>query len=249
MTAPETASPRVRRRSRSDGDEIHHAHRNVSGGQLRPAVFGAMDGILSNVGLVAGVAGAHPHPHVVLLTGVAGLVAGSFSMASGEYVSVASQTELVHREVELERREIERRPHAEQHELAAMYEAQGLTRELAKEVAHQLSQRPDVWRIHARAELGVDPDRQPSAVMAAILSFVSFAIGAVVPILPYMFGASTVWITLVLSAVALLACGAGVARITAARPVYGALRQLGFGVLAAGVTYGVGAAIGVSTTG
>lgn len=205
-----------------------------------------MDGILSNVGLVAGVAGAHPRPHIVLLTGMAGLVAGSFSMASGEYVSVASQTELVRSEVELERKEIERRPHAEEHELAAMYEAQGLTHDLAREVARQLSKRPDVWRIHARHELGVDPDRQPSPLSAAALSFISFAAGAVVPILPYMFGATTVAISLLLAAVALLLCGAAVARITAARPVYGAFRQLIFGVVAAGVTYGVGAAIGVS---
>src|SRR3954451_6280138 len=123
--------------------EIHHEHRDVNGGWLRPAVFGAMDGLVSNFALIAGVAGGHVRHQVIVLTGLAGLAAGAFSMAAGEYISVASQSELALAEIEVERRELEQEPEAEQLELAQLYEARGLDADLAREVARQLSRNPE----------------------------------------------------------------------------------------------------------
>src|SRR4051794_30821426 len=144
--------------------EVHHSHRDVAGGWLRPSVFGAMDGLVSNVALISGVAAAAgSHVHVVLVTGLAGLLAGAFSMAVGEWTSVSSQTELVRAEIAKERRELKRRPDAEQAELAALYVRRGLSADLAAQVARELSRDPEsLWRIHVREELGVDPDSLPS---------------------------------------------------------------------------------------
>ncbi|HEU5033371.1 MAG TPA: VIT1/CCC1 transporter family protein [Mycobacteriales bacterium] len=225
----------------------HHTHRDVSGGWLRPAVFGAMDGLVSNVALISGVAAAvGTHVHVVIVTGLAGLLAGAGSMAVGEWTSVNSQRELVHAEIEKERRELVRRPHAEQAELATLFVSRGLSRELAVQVARELSRDPEsLWRIHVREELGVDPDALPSPYVAALSSLLSFAAGAFVPLLPYLLGASQLWITLVVAALALAALGASVARFTERPLWWGAVRQLGLGAAAAGVTYGVGSAFGV----
>jgi VIT1/CCC1 family predicted Fe2+/Mn2+ transporter len=148
--------------------EIHHQHRDVTGGWLRPAVFGVMDGLVSNLALIAGVAGGGGSTGTVALAGFAGLVAGAFSMAAGEYTSVASQTELTRAEIAIEQTEIRRRPEAERDELAELYELRGLAPELARQVAEQLSRDPEqAWRIHAREELGVDPDDLPSPWLAA----------------------------------------------------------------------------------
>ena len=142
--------------------EIHHSHRDVTGGWLRPAVFGVMDGLVSNTALVAGVAGGGGSRSTVLLGGLAGLAAGALSMATGEYTSVASQTELARAEIEVEKREIARVPHAEQAELAALYRRRGVDAATAAEVARQLSADPEqAWRVHAREELGIDPDDLP----------------------------------------------------------------------------------------
>src|SRR4051794_16958112 len=148
--------------------EVHHSHRDVAGGWLRPAVFGAMDGLVSNVALISGVAAAAgSHVHIVLVTGLAGLLAGAFSMAVGEWTSVNSQRELVRGEIDRERRELVRRPHAEEAELAALFVSRGLKRDLAIQVAHELSKDPErVWRIHVREELGIDPDALPSPYVA-----------------------------------------------------------------------------------
>lgn len=227
--------------------EAHgHQHRDVSGGWLRPTVFGAMDGLVSNMSLVSGVAAGGGSRTVILLSGIAGLVGGAGSMAAGEYISVQSQNELVAAEVDKERRELRRDPEGEQLELAALYEARGVEPALAAQVAAALSRDPEqALLVHAREELGIDPEALPSPVYAAALSFVSFLVGAAVPLLPYVFGPSSLVIAFVLAGVALYAGGAVVGRITARSPMYAGLRQLAVGALSAAVTYGIGTLIGV----
>ncbi|EGJ78153.1 putative integral membrane protein [Streptomyces sp. Tu6071] len=225
----------------------HPHHRDVNGGWLRPAVFGAMDGLVSNLALMSGVAGGSVAPHTVVLTGLAGLAAGAFSMAAGEYTSVASQRELVLAELEVERRELRRNPEEELAELAAVYEARGVEPRLAAEVARQLSADPEqALEVHAREELGVDPEDLPSPLVAAGSSFVSFALGALLPVLPYLLGASALWPAVVLALLGLFGCGAVVARVTARTWWYGGLRQLVLGGAAAGVTYLLGNLFGAA---
>jgi VIT1/CCC1 family predicted Fe2+/Mn2+ transporter len=225
--------------------EIHHQHRDVNGGWLRPAVFGAMDGLVSNFALIAGVAGGQVAHKVIVLAGLAGLAAGAFSMAAGEYISVASQSELAEAEIEIERLELTRNPQAEREELAQLYEARGLDPELAHEVAKQLSRDPhEALEIHAREELGVVPGDLPSPVLAAGSSFVAFSIGAILPVLPYLLGASGLWPSALLAGAGLFSAGALVSRVTARSWWFTGLRQLGLGAAAAAITYGVGSLIG-----
>lgn len=229
--------------------EVHHTHRDVASGWLRPAVFGAMDGLVTNVALIAAIAGAGASRHVVLLAGLAGLLAGAFSMAVGEWTSVQSQSELVTAEIEKERRELMRKPAAEQAELAALYRHRGLSPDLAAQVARELSRDPEsVLRIHVREELGVDPDNLASPYVAAFSSLLSFAAGALVPMLPYMAGAHMLWPTLIVAAADLVALGAAVSRFTDRPWWQGAVRQLALGAGAVGITYGVGSAFGVGLT-
>ena len=230
--------------SRATG-EHHHDHRDVTGGWLRPAVFGITDGLLSNTSLIAGVAGGTHNVNIVLLTGLAGLAAGAFSMATGEYVSVASQAELTRAEIEIEKAEIKRVPAAELAELAAIYVSRGVEPALAKEVARQLSSDPEqAWRVHAREELGVDPDDLPSPWVAAGSSFVAFALGALLPLLPYLLGATTLVLSVVLAGIGLFLAGALVTRFTTRHWFYAGSRQLLLGAAAAAVTYGIGSAVG-----
>ena len=225
--------------------EHHHEHRDVTGGWLRPAVFGVMDGLVSNTALVAGVAGGGGSSDTVLLAGLAGLAAGAFSMATGEYVSVASQTELTRAEIEIEKREIARVPAAEQAELAEIYRSRGVDADTAAEVARQLSRDPEqVWRVHAREELGVDPDDLPSPWTAAGSSFAAFTIGALVPVLPYVLGADSLLVSVLLALVALFLAGALVSRFTDRSALYSGGRQLLLGGAAAALTYAVGSAVG-----
>jgi VIT1/CCC1 family predicted Fe2+/Mn2+ transporter len=225
--------------------EIHHQHRDITGGWLRPTVFGAMDGLVSNFALIAGVAGGSGERQTIVLAGLAGLAAGAFSMAAGEYTSVASQADLAHAEIAIERRELERRPAAEREELAQLYMSRGLDPGLAREVAAALSADPEqALRVHAREELGVAPDDLPSPMLAAGSSFLSFAAGALVPVLPYLAGAHGIWPSLVCALVALFAAGALVSRVTARSWWYSGLRQLVLGALAAAVTYGFGSLVG-----
>src|SRR3954471_6683848 len=222
-----------------DAEQHSHSHRDVNGGWLRPAVFGAMDGLVTNVSLIAGIAAAAgvTHTHVVVVTGIAGLLAGAFSMAVGEWTSVHSQAELVRAEIAKEQRELVRRPAAEQAELAALLASRGLPRELAKKVAHELSQDPELlWRIHVREELGVDPDNLASPFVAAFSSLLSFGVGAVVPLLPYTAGAHALWPTWIVAAAALVALGAALARFTDRPWWQGAVRQLALGAAAVGIT-------------
>ena len=220
-------------------------HRDVTGGWLRPAVFGVMDGLVSNTALVAGVAGGGAPAHTVLLAGLAGLAAGAFSMATGEYVSVASQTELTRAEIEVEKAELARVPQAEEAELAEVYVRRGVDPVTAAEVARQLSRDPETaWRVHAREELGVDPDDLPSPWVAAGSSFAAFTVGALVPVLPYLFGATALLLPVLLALVALFAAGAVVSRFTERSALYSGGRQLLLGGLAAALTFGVGNLVG-----
>jgi VIT1/CCC1 family predicted Fe2+/Mn2+ transporter len=229
--------------------EQHHDHRDVTGGWLRPSVFGMMDGLVSNTAIISGVAGGGVSGHALVLTGVAGLAAGAFSMATGEYISVASQSELTRAEIEIEKAEIARVPEAEEAELAAIYRSRGVDETTAREVARQLSADPDqVWRVHAREELGVDPDDLPSPWVAAGSSFVAFSLGALVPLLPYFFGSDSLALAVVLAGVALFLGGALVSRFTNRSALYSGARQLVLGGLAAGVTYLVGQAVGTGVS-
>jgi VIT1/CCC1 family predicted Fe2+/Mn2+ transporter len=226
--------------------EAHgHQHRDVSGGWLRPAVFGAMDGLVTNVSLICGVGGGGGSQHTIVLTGLAGLAAGAFSMAAGEYTSVASQRELVQAELEIERKELLRNPEAELAELAQLYVERGVEPRLAFEVAQQLSADPErALDVHAREELGIDPDDLPSPLVAAVSSFVSFALGALLPLLPYLLGATSLLPAVVLSVAGLFLCGAVVSKVTARSWWFSGLRQLALGGAAAGVTFLLGQLIG-----
>jgi VIT1/CCC1 family predicted Fe2+/Mn2+ transporter len=229
-------------------DDGHHA--DVSGGWLRPAVFGAMDGLVTNIALIAGVGGGGVNPHTVILTGFAGLVAGAVSMGLGEYTSVRTQNDQVAHEVAKERAELERYPEIEAEELAGIWIARGLPEPLARQVAAELSKHPEeALRVHAQEELGINPAEQPSPWIAALSSFLCFSVGALVPLLPYLVGARTLWLSLAVGGVGLFVAGALTARFTS-RSWYGSgLRQLALGLAAAGVTYLIGKAIGVSGIG
>ena len=216
------------------GHDVHGHHRDVSGGWLRPAVFGSMDGLVTNVSLIA-----------VVLAGLAGLSAGAFSMAAGEFVSVSSQNELIAAEVRKEQYELEHHPEAERRELAAVFRKRGVDADLAYEVAGQLSRHPEeALGVHVREELGVDYEELPSPLTAAGASLVTFAIGALIPLFPYLAGFSVLWVSLVLAAVAAFVGGGLVSRITDRPFLRGALRQLLLAGVAAGLTYGIGAAVG-----
>ena len=247
MSSESTEQQQARDRAEREAMRIQHEHSDVTGGWLRPAVFGASDGLVSNFALIAGVTGGTDDSKAVLLAGLAGLAAGAFSMAAGEYISVRSQAEQALAEIELERREIERNPAGEERELAQMYVAKGLDPQLAREVAKQLSRDPvQVLDVHVREELGIDQADLPSARLAAGSSFASFAGGASLPVLPYLFGATSMIPALLLTLAGLFLCGAFVTRLTPRPWWYGGLRQTAVGALAAAVTYGVGTLVDAS---
>jgi vacuolar iron transporter family protein len=227
------------------GEAHGHHHRDVSGGWLRPAVFGAMDGLVTNVSLISGVGGGGLAPRTIVLTGLAGLAAGAFSMAAGEYVSVSSQNELIQAEVTKERHELEHNPEAERRELAAVFRGRGVDADLADRVARQVSSRPeDALRMHVREELGVDHHDLPSPVVAGAASLATFAVGALIPLLPYLFGLDSLVAAMGLAAVAAFAGGGFVSRLTDRPFLRGALRQLLLAAAAAGLTYGIGSLVG-----
>jgi VIT1/CCC1 family predicted Fe2+/Mn2+ transporter len=237
--------------SEKDQAESHSPeHRDVSGGWLRPAVFGAMDGLVTNVSLIAGVGGGGGSQHAIVLTGLAGLAAGAFSMAAGEFVSVSSQNELIHAEVDKERHELKYNAAAEQAELAGMLRRRGVSAATAKQAAEEISAHPDkALAVHTLEELGVNPYELPSPVVAASASLAAFAVGALVPLLPYALGFDSLGAALGLSALAAIAGGGMVARLTN-RPFWrGALRQLILGIFAAGITYLIGLTVGGMATG
>jgi vacuolar iron transporter family protein len=225
----------------------HHAGRS---GTLRAVIFGVSDGLVSNLALVMGVAGASGgEGSFVLLAGIAGLLAGAFSMGAGEYISMQSQRELFERQIALERAELEAMPHEEQAELAQVYRSKGFTEAEAATIAERMFRDPK----HAldtlvREELGLDPDELGSAWGAAFGSFVAFGIGALIPVIPYLLtvGQPAFFVAIALSVVALFAVGAGVSLLTGRSPLFSGGRQVVIGAAAAVVTYVVGLAIGVA---
>ena len=191
-----------------------HRHRDVSGGWLRPTVFGAVDGLVTNASLIAGLSGGGVPANTIALSGVAALVAGAFSMGTGEYISVTSQNELVNAEVTVERRMHARFPAAEQAELADTFRGYGADPDTAARMAAAVSRDPDTaLRMHTREELGVDPFKLPSAVLAAVSSLAAFSLGALAPLLPYLAGLSALAAALGIAAVALAAGGMAVGRL------------------------------------
>ncbi len=228
----------------------HHA-RSSGGGRLRAAIFGINDGLVTNASLVVGVAAAEPGRQVVILAGIAGLVAGAFSMAAGEFISMSVQRELFESQIALERRELEEDPEGERHEVAVMFRAKGLNAEDAERIADQVMAEPEVaLDLMAREELGLNPDDLGSPWGAAGSSFLAFAAGAAIPLVPYvaLSGSAAILVSVVLTALVLMAVGAFTARLTQRTIVFGALRALAIGALATGVTYVVGRIIGVAVS-
>ena len=227
-------------------------HRSARSGTLRAIIFGVSDGLVSNLSLVMGVAGASDQGGFILLAGIAGLLAGAFSMAAGEYISMQSQRELFERQIELERAELEAMPDEEQRELVEIYVSKGLPRDEAERVAARMFEDPETaLDTLVREELGLDPDELGSPWGAALGSFLAFAVGAVIPVAPYLFGGGTLafGFSLGLSLVALFAVGAGVSLLTGKGVLFSGFRQLGIGAAAAAVTYLVGTLIGVGVAG
>jgi vacuolar iron transporter family protein len=225
-------------------------HRTGQSGTLRAVIFGVSDGLVSNLSLVMGVAGATAvEPRFILLAGIAGLLAGSFSMAAGEYISMQSQRELYERQIALERAELEVMPGEEEAELARIYRSKGFSADEAGKIAHRIFEDPDAaLDTLIREELGLDPSELGSPWGAAAGSFAAFAVGASIPVIPYLFGGGgTIFaISLVASLVGLFAVGAGVSLITGRGTLFSGARQVLIGALAAAVTFVVGRAIGVS---
>jgi VIT1/CCC1 family predicted Fe2+/Mn2+ transporter len=218
----------------------YHRHSDVSGGWLRAATFGAMDGLVSNTALIAGVAAA-ADPHTVLLSGIAGLLAGAFSMALGEYTSVTTANEQIESEVRVEQRAFRRHPKAEKAELVAMLMEMGMTHETATTATEEVHRDENrAVNFHLVQELGVDPREKPSPWVAAGSSFVMFAIGAIIPLIPYLLGFASLWAGLLCGGVGLLIAGGLAARFTSRPAWFAALRQLAFGAVAIAATYSVG---------
>jgi len=217
----------------------HHA--DVSGGWLRAATFGAMDGLVTNIALIAGVGGGGVSRHTLILTGVAGLVAGAISMGIGEYTSVRTQNDQVGAELDKELRELQLNPEGEADELVDMWTARGLPEPLARQVADVLKANPaQALRVHAQEELGVVPDELPSPWTAAGSSFVCFAIGALVPLLTYLLGFDSLVAALTVGGVGLFTAGVLVSRFTRQSWLLSGLRQLLLGAAAAAATYAIG---------
>jgi VIT1/CCC1 family predicted Fe2+/Mn2+ transporter len=260
MPAQERSHARVlqamlQRREGMAGAELARVegrHRSTSGNALRAAVLGANDGLCSNLALVMGVAGASANRSAIAITGVAGLIAGACSMALGEWISVTSSRELAQRELRVERDELAAAPEQEREELQLIYEAKGVPSEEAKQLSrHLLRDQGAALDVLAREELGIDPgDLGGSARTAALASFLLFAFGAMFPVLPYLVASGTAALvaSLALSGLVLFGIGAAITLFTG-RPVWrSGGRQVLLGLAAAGLTFGVGRALGVALT-
>jgi len=228
--------------------DVGRSHKSTGGGNLRAAVFGMNDGLVSNASLIMGIAGASAEPGVIVLTGVAGLLAGAFSMAAGEYVSVRSQREMYEYQIGLERAELEEYPQEEAAELALIYEAKGISREEAKRLADTLIADPErAMDALTREELGLNPDELGSPWGAAFFSFCSFALGAAIPLAPFLLssGSSNLPVSIGFTALALFAVGATLSLFSGRGALKGGLRMLLIGAAAGGATYLIGKMIGV----
>ena len=232
-----------------DGETIH---RNINGGWMRPAVFGAMDGLVSNFALMVGVAGGSQAVGVenttaIVLAGFAGLLAGAFSMAAGEYTSVASQAELAMAEIEIEKNELRQNPEAEIKELAEVWIKRGVTETVAMQFSKELSNNFEAFAdAHTSEEFGVTAGDLPSAKLAAISSFVAFAAGATVPLVPYLMGSTNIVYSMVISLIGLFGAGALVSLVTTRTWWYSGTRQLLIGSGAAAITWFLGTTIGAA---
>jgi len=234
----------IRRRA-----ESHPGHRPVAGGLARAAVFGVSDGLVSNVSLVIGFYGAGADSSIVRLGGIAGAIAGAISMAAGEWVSISAQNELVYRELAVERRELKHNTASETAELAAMYEGHGMTRQTALDAAADVMRKPEAaLAVHVREELGVDPDELGSPWSAAALSLVCFLIGALLPVIPWFSGSgnAAVIASIAIGVVAAAIVGLLIGKFAERSLWVTAARQVLILLLACGVTYLVGKALGVS---
>ncbi|MEK7247104.1 MAG: VIT1/CCC1 transporter family protein [Chloroflexota bacterium] len=227
-------------------------HKTGGGGTLRASIFGISDGLVSNTSLVMGFAGASTGADFILLAGLAGLLAGAFSMAAGEYVSMRAQRELFERQIELERSELESMPEEEAKELSLIYQAKGFPKAEADATAARLMENPEIaLDTLVREELGLDPSELGSPWGASGGSFVAFAFGAMVPVVPFFFGSAAtgvVALSAALSGLALFGVGAGVSLFTGRSALYSGARQVALGAAAAAVTYGIGSLIGASTS-
>lgn len=223
-------------------------HRNIQGGTARAAVFGMSDGLVSNVALILGVAGASPGAGYVRLAGLAGLIGGSVSMAAGEYISMTAQNELLERELEMERLELKRNPEFERQELVQLYRSRGIETTVAEDLAEALMRDPEIaLETHAREELGIAPGSLGEPVAAAVSSFLAFAAGALLPLLPWFFGEGTAAIvaSVVLGVVSALAVGAALAGFTGRSILRSAARQLLWSAVPASATFAIGSIVGV----
>ena len=232
----------------ADPHDYDHSHQSTGSGWLRASVFGAMDGLVSNIGLIAGIAAAGASNHIVAITGISGLIAGAISMALGEYASVRTQNEQLDSEIEVERQALRRNPRGERAELSVLFTDLGMSDETATRAAKEIhSDAEQALRVHLTHELGVSHmgDR-PSPLVAAVSSFVFFSIGAVIPIIPFLFGFGSLPMGLLFGAAGLLAAGGTAAVFTRKNPFAGALRQLLFGGIAVAATYAIGMLLGVS---
>ncbi len=228
-------------------EDVGLSHQQLTGGNLRAAVFGANDGLVSNSALVMGMAGASGDPKLLLTAGVAGLLAGALSMAAGEYVSVRSQRELYEHQIDLERKELAEYPEEEAEELALIYEARGMPLTEARDVATKMLSDPDhALDVLAREELGLDPSQLGSAIGAAVTSFASFSVGAIIPLLPFLTGLGGLPSVVALTAASLFGVGAVISLFTGKHAVGGGLRMLAIGGGAGALTFVLGTWVGVT---
>jgi vacuolar iron transporter family protein len=233
--------------------QLEGRHRSAGGNALRAAVLGANDGLCSNLSLVMGVAGASLANQSILITGIAGLLAGALSMALGEWLSVQSSRELYSNQIKIESEEIESSPEEESEELALIYEARGLTKEQAVLLSSQImSNKENAVSTLVREELGINPEELGgSAWEAAITSFILFSLGAIVPVIPFMFlsGTNAVLLSIGLSTIALFLVGAAITLFTGRGLLYSGMRMVVFGLITSGITFGIGKLIGVGLAG
>ncbi|MGO9342280.1 MAG: VIT1/CCC1 transporter family protein [Acidimicrobiales bacterium] len=247
--AGQRVSRRRRHRLVSEIQAHDHHHRNLQGGGARAAVFGVSDGLVTNVSLVLGIAGAHPAVGLVRLAGLAGLIGGAFSMSAGEYVSMRAQRELLERELDLERHEITHRPEGERRELVRIYENRGVEPEVARRLAGEMMRTPELaLETHAREELGITPGALGSPVQAALSSFSTFAIGALIPLLPWLItsGTAAILASVIVTGVAALVVGGALSLFTGKSWWWSALRQLAISAVAAAITYSIGRLVGAN---
>lgn len=228
--------------------DVGKRHQTIGGSNLRAAVFGVNDGLVSNASLILGVAGATSDAHIVLLSGTAGLLAGAFSMAAGEFISVRSQREMYEYQIGVERAELEQYPQEEAAELALIFEARGLGKEEARRLAGKIIADPDqALDMLAREELGLNPGELGSPVGAALFSFVAFAVGSLIPLMPYLLNnAYRLPVAIGLTGLALFVVGVVLSLFTGRHAVLSGIRMLGIGGLAGGATYLIGSALGVT---